>query len=66
MVPDQPQPAGLFGFRQVNPQGQFDLWLCAACGFSELWASHLGDLQVNPDAGVRLVDTTAEPQGPFR
>ena len=66
MVPDQPQPAGIFGLRQANPQGQFDLWLCAACGFSELWASNIAGLKENPDAGVKLVDTTAEPQGPFR
>ena len=66
VVPDQAPPGARFGLRAARPQGQFDLWLCASCGFSELWASRIGDLVEDPAAGVRLVDTTAEPEGPFR
>lgn len=62
----QPQPGGLFAIARANPQGRFDLWVCDACGYCELWASGLSGLRHDPAAGVRLVDTTAEPSGPFR
>lgn len=57
---------GIFAITRSAPQGRFDLWVCGGCGYSELWAAGIEGLRPNPEAGVRLVDSTVEPAGPFR
>ena len=48
--------------------GNLQLYACAGCGFSELYALGLDDLVADPDMGVHFVD--GEPQagreGPMR
>ena len=65
VVPDQPPDTPAM-FRQINPQGRLDLYVCAACGYSEFWARELDDLEPRPDRGVRMWDNTDPSQGPFR
>jgi predicted nucleic-acid-binding Zn-ribbon protein len=57
---------GIFQSLRTNPVGQFDLFVCDACGYSELWAEGFRDLVEDPDRGVRLIDMTKGRQGPFR
>ena len=60
-------PAGRQGlFRQAAPQGRFDLYVCADCGYSELWARELEGLRHAPEHGVRLRDQSDPSKGPFR
>lgn len=61
----EPRP-GFFALAQLNPVGSVDLYLCAACGYAELWASNLEGLRPDPAQGVRLLDGTVTPAGPFR
>lgn len=58
--------AGLFEAMRTNPKGHFDLYLCDACGYSELWARDFRDLVADPASGATLVDTSKEKAGPFR
>lgn len=46
--------------------GRLAAWICAACGFSELWASELEQLQPDPEAGIRLVDGSEGPARGYR
>jgi hypothetical protein len=39
--------------------GFVDAYICAACGYTELWSHGLEDLVHNPVAGVHLVDASA-------
>ena len=55
-----------FGLERVIPQGHFQLWTCAACGYSELWAEGIRALRPNPAAGIQLVDGSPPAGGPFR
>lgn len=66
VVVNQEEPAKFFAMSRAMPQGSFELWVCEACGYSEFWAKGLSGLRENPEAGVRLVDTTPQPSGPFR
>lgn len=66
VVPHQSQGASRFAIGRVNPQGTFNLWLCEACGYSELWAENLSGLRHDPISGVRLVDSSTDAGGPFR
>lgn len=66
LVPDQPVGGSRFGLSKAAPVGGFDLWLCAACGYSELWATGVSGLREDPARGVRLVDASITPEGPFR
>lgn len=66
VVQTQRDAGGFLGVGKLNPQGAFDLWVCEACGYSELWARSLSGLREDPDAGVRRVDTTPPEGGPFR
>lgn len=66
VVTHQEQAPGRFSLGRASPQGSFNLWLCDACGYSELWAEHITGLRHDPAAGVRLVDATTDPEGPFR
>ena len=49
--------------------GQFETWICGRCGYTELYAYGLGDIEQVarqwPDQ-VRIVDATPRAQGPFR
>lgn len=51
---------------QVVRMGGFDLYVCADCGFSELWARGLEEMEPSAETGVTLRDTTDPEQGPFR
>lgn len=67
VVPDQPvAKASRFSFPNLNPVGRFDLYLCDACGYAELWAEGFRDLVADPARGVRLLDTSDDKAGPFR
>jgi predicted nucleic-acid-binding Zn-ribbon protein len=65
-VATQLEKGGLFTIGRALPVGRFDLWLCDACGYSELWATGITALREDPERGVRLVDHTLVPEGPFR
>jgi predicted nucleic-acid-binding Zn-ribbon protein len=49
--------------------GAFESWICVACGYTELYAKDLGDIDElaaeRPD-DVRIVDGTLPALGPFR
>src|SRR6185436_9144661 len=67
VVPHQAEmKTSLFQAMRLNPQGHFDLFLCAGCGYSELWAESFKDLVADPARGIRLVDTSNLNEGPFR
>jgi hypothetical protein len=46
--------------------GRFDLYVCAGCGHSELWADDIQELREDPAKGIRLLDSATKPEGPFR
>jgi predicted nucleic-acid-binding Zn-ribbon protein len=67
VVPHQDDgKTGLFRSLSVSPQGHFDLFLCNACGYSELWAGGFEDLVPSPERGIRLIDSGDAGAGPFR
>jgi hypothetical protein len=67
VVPHQGESFGGFlALARIKPVGHFDLYVCDACGYSELWAAELGGLRPDPDKGVRLLDSATKPEGPFR
>lgn len=66
VVAHQQQAGGFLSMARTSPQKRFDLWVCEACGYTELWAAGLSGLREDAAAGVRRVDTTPEPTGPFR
>lgn len=66
VVNDLPEASRRGMFRAAAPQGRFDLYVCADCGYSELWAKDLGGLRHAPEHGVRWRDQTDPNQGPFR
>jgi predicted nucleic-acid-binding Zn-ribbon protein len=41
--------------RHKAPAGKFDAWVCAECGFSELWATDIDKLVHAPERGIRLI-----------
>ena len=38
--------------------GSVDAWVCASCGYTEMWSSGMEDLVANPKSGVHLLDGT--------
>ena len=42
--------------RSKRQVGTLDAWICADCGFTELWAKGLQKLQHAPERGIRLID----------
>lgn len=66
VVQTQQETGGFLAMGKLGPQGAFDLWVCEACGFSELWARDLSKLREDPSNGVRRIDTTPPEGGPFR
>lgn len=49
-----------------TPTGAFDLYACAGCGYSELWARDIERMKPKPDEGVHLIDGTAAKDKPYR
>lgn len=39
--------------------GKTDAWICAGCGYTELWTANFESLVHNPAGGVHLVDEVA-------
>ncbi|MDP3214800.1 MAG: hypothetical protein Q8S73_11895, partial [Deltaproteobacteria bacterium] len=50
VVTHQEQSTGRFSLGRSIPQGSFNLWLCDACGYSELWAEKISGLRHDPAA----------------
>ena len=46
--------------------GSFEVYVCKACGFSELYAVNVGKLTNDPQCGVSTVDRTPKGEGPYR
>ena len=46
--------------RSKRQVGTLDAWICADCGFTELWAKDLQKLQHAPERGIRLIDFSQE------
>jgi predicted RNA-binding Zn-ribbon protein involved in translation (DUF1610 family) len=63
---EESAPKTLFGIARMSPRGRFDLYACDECGFSELYATDLGDVLPDEARGIRLVDASTAPKGPFR
>ncbi|MBW2523329.1 MAG: hypothetical protein JRI23_04110 [Deltaproteobacteria bacterium] len=52
-------------FDTAQTMGYFDAYICAECGYSELFAHYFDELIANPEAGVHFIDTTPQ-QGEYR
>lgn len=50
-----PQVPGFFGKPGTYTAGFVDAYICAGCGYTELWAQDLDELVDNPEAGVHLL-----------
>ena len=67
LVPHQEEGGGGgFLVRKMNPVGHLDLYVCGGCGYAELYADDFVKLRENPAQGVRLLDASTAPAGPFR
>ena len=55
----------LVGRERVNV-GHFDCYVCATCGYSELYAAEIQGLVHNPAEGVTFWDGEKLTQGPMR
>jgi predicted nucleic-acid-binding Zn-ribbon protein len=66
VVPHQAAGSSFMRLARVTPIGSFDLFLCAGCGYSELYASNFRELVADPERGIRLIDTSETSEGPFR
>jgi len=44
--------------------GTFDMFVCAKCGYSELWANDTNALRAKPEEGVHFIDGGVP--GPYR
>jgi len=67
VVPHQEETSGgFFAIARVKPVGRFDVFVCDGCGFSELYAAGIDDLRADTKTGVRLLEATTAPAGPFR
>jgi predicted nucleic-acid-binding Zn-ribbon protein len=62
----QGERSGFFAIARMAPVGSFDAYLCAGCGYSELYAKDIAELREDPAQGVRLLDASTKPAGPFR
>lgn len=53
------KPIGFFGDgSELQDIGQIDAWVCATCGYTELWSNGYQHLMHNPKKGVHFVDAT--------
>jgi hypothetical protein len=62
----QTESGGFFAIAKMAPVGRFDAYVCGGCGFFELYARDFEDLKEDPSRGVRLLDASTGPSGPFR
>ena len=53
-------------FSLYNGVGTFETYICKRCGFTEWYARGLDDLKADPEAGVRLIDSSESEEGPYR
>lgn len=60
IVARRPGPAegGFFGLGTQGhyDAGRTDAWICAGCGYTELWTASIEGLVHNPEAGVHLLE----------
>ena len=67
VVPHQQvEGGGFFAIARMTPVGSFDAYVCAGCGYSELYAKDFAELREDSARGVRLLDASTTPAGPFR
>jgi predicted nucleic-acid-binding Zn-ribbon protein len=60
--------SGFLGAQHARYLARVEAWVCAACGYTELYTAELGNLAYMAQqgkAGVRVVDSAAT-RGPFR
>jgi predicted nucleic-acid-binding Zn-ribbon protein len=62
----QTERGGFFAIARIVPVGSFDAYVCAGCGHAELYAKDFAELREDPEQGVRLLDASTKPDGPFR
>lgn len=53
------------GSQDSYDAGVIDAYVCAQCGYTELYARDIEELEHNPEDGVHLIDTTAQ-RGKYR
>lgn len=58
---DPNKKKGWLGVEDSYDAGYTDAWICAHCGFTELWTRDLKGLVHNPEGGVHLLDGEADP-----
>ena len=47
--------------RQKVRVGTLDAWICAKCGYTELWAEGLAELKHAPERGITFIDGDSKP-----
>jgi hypothetical protein len=52
--------------RQFDLFGAFEQLICTGCGYTERYAFGLNGLQPDEKSGIRIIDATSKPGGPFR
>ena len=64
------QGGGVFGgtTKQIVKAGTFEAWVCAKCGFTELYAKKLAAIArlAEKSSCVRVIEHEPEPAGPYR
>lgn len=50
---------------KVYDAAPIDAYVCALCGYTELWARDMDKLVHNPESGVHFIDTTPQ-RGEYR
>ena len=57
VFPNMPMPVAMEArFAGPRPKGSFQAHICAACGFTEWYATGLDELKPDPGAGVYYID----------
>ena len=51
-----PSQTGFLGQPRTYTAGTVEAFICAQCGYTELWTRDLDELVHNPAAGVHLLD----------
>ena len=60
---------GFLGPKRARVEAKLEAWICAACGFSELYVDDLNTLAYlheNGAEGVAFIDATPDKEGAFR
>jgi predicted nucleic-acid-binding Zn-ribbon protein len=52
-------------WRSVAAVGEFEVFICAKCGFAEWYAKELGEIRPDEEGRVRLLSGAAD-EGPYR